>query len=73
MIITVKVVPGAKINQIQESITGELKVWLTEKAVDGKANKALITALAKFFKVSKSKVTIKKGLTKRLKEVEIIE
>lgn len=69
--INVKVVPGAKIEQIQESIDGNIKVWIRAKAEDGKANKALIDLLSKHFKVPKSSIFIVSGQKLRNKIVDI--
>jgi len=70
MQINVKVTPGAKKNLIKKE--GHLyKVYLTAPAVEGKANKALIKFLAEEFDISKSKITITKGLKSRNKTVTI--
>lgn len=49
----------------------ELTVFLRERAVDGKANDALVRVLAEHFGVSKSRVTIVHGHASRTKIVEI--
>lgn len=49
----------------------ELTVFLRERAVDGKANDALVRVLAEHFGVSKSRVTIVRGHASRTKTVEI--
>lgn len=49
----------------------ELTVFLRERAVDGKANDALVRVLAEHFGVSKSRVTIVRGHASRTKIVEI--
>ena len=70
--ICVKVVPGAK----KEQIRREDKVWkiyLTAPAVDGKANKALIRFLAGYFNVSKTQIEIIKGLKSRHKTISIMK
>ena len=47
------------------------KVSVTEPAVDGKANKAIIKALADYFDVAPSLVTIISGQTSKTKIIEI--
>ncbi len=47
------------------------KVSVTESAVDGKANKAIIQALAEYFKVAPSLVTLISGATAKQKVFEI--
>jgi len=72
MIIKFKVIPGAKQNFFKED--GEsTKVYLTAPAVDGKANKALIEFLAKYYKVRKSSIEIIKGLKSRVKTINIYD
>jgi len=71
MRVSVKVVPGAKAEQIQASVDGGLKVWVRGKPVDGEANKAVIKILAKYFDVAPSLVHIKSGLTSRNKVIEV--
>ncbi len=69
--ISIKVVPGAKVEQIQEAIDGSLKVWIRGKPVEGRANKALIELLSKYFDLPKSSIKIVSGLMSRSKIVEI--
>jgi hypothetical protein len=69
--INVKVVPGAKVEQIQESIDESIKVWVKGKPVDGEANSALINLLSKYYKVPKSYVKIISGQKSRNKIIEI--
>ena len=72
MRITVKVKPGSSKGPLVETAeSGELTVFLKERAVDGAANDGLVAALAKHFGVSKSKVSIETGFTSRIKRVQI--
>lgn len=71
MKISVKVIPGAKISQIQESIDGNIKIWVKAKAEEGKANKAVIDFLSKHFHVSKSDISIVVGQKSHNKIIEI--
>jgi hypothetical protein len=69
---TVFVKPGSKKGPlVQPSLTGELLVYVIEPAVDGKANKALIKLLAKYFEVSDSQVQIVHGKTSRTKIIQV--
>ncbi len=67
----VKVKPNSKHQQITEEADGSLTIRLKSPPVDGKANKELITLLAKKFDVPKSLIQIKSGLSSRNKLVEI--
>jgi len=70
MIIQIKTIPNAKKEEITKE--GDLyKVKVSAPAVDGKANKAVIEALADFFKVKKSKVKILNGEKSRGKLIRI--
>ena len=51
--------------------TGELSVFLRERAVSGRANKALITLLSDYFEVPKTKINIIYGQKSRKKIIEI--
>lgn len=50
----------------------ELTIYLREKPVDGAANTALIKLLAAHFRVAKSCVIIKSGVSSRHKLIEIL-
>ena len=67
----VKVKPNSKRQSIEEQADGSLMVHLKSPPVDGKANQELIALLAERFNVSKSKISIKSGLSSKTKLVEI--
>lgn len=70
--IQVKVVPRAKRNFIKDE-NGVLKVYTTAPAVDGKANEALIAALAEHFLLRKRQITIVRGAQSRVKMIAICD
>ena len=71
--ITVRVKPGSKKGPlVQTSLSGELLVFVRGPAVDGRANKAVIEILAKYFEVPKSHVQLISGHKSRLKHFKII-
>ena len=70
--IQVKVVPRAKRPGVEKMADGTWRVAVSAPAEDGKANAAVIEALAKEFDVPKRAVKIVRGLASRQKEVEII-
>jgi len=47
-------------------------VWVKEPAVDGKANEAVIRAVANHLKIPTTMVKIKSGQTSRQKVVEVV-
>ena len=70
MKIDLKVIPGARKNLWKEE-AGQIKIYLTAPAVDGKANAALIDFCAEHFHVRKSQIAIIKGLKSRNKTINI--
>ncbi|MCX6764993.1 MAG: DUF167 domain-containing protein [Candidatus Nealsonbacteria bacterium] len=71
MKIFIKAKPNSKVEKIEKMSDNVFIVWVREPAEDGKANKAIIEALAEYFKVSKSSVNIVSGHTSKTKIVEI--
>ena len=72
MNVQVVVKPGAKQEKIVAS-DNELTVYLHARAHDGEANAALVRALADYYGVSKSCVTIFRGQKSHQKVVEILK
>ena len=71
MRVAVRVTPGAKQRGIKAASDGSLLVKVTEPPGGGRANAALIEALAEHFGVPKRRVAIIRGLASRRKLVEI--
>lgn len=67
----IRVTPHAKQNKVVE-IDGVLRVYTTVAPENGRANDAVIKALAKHFGVAKSQIKIVRGVTARDKVVEIV-
>jgi hypothetical protein len=67
----VKAKPNSKKQQLVTEADGSLTAYLKSAPMDGKANQELIQLLAESFKVAKSQVAIKSGLSSRIKIVEI--
>ena len=61
-----------KREKVVEAASGELLVWVKERPVEGKANEAVIAALAKYFGCAKSMISIRSGHASRVKRVEIL-
>ncbi len=68
----IKVMPNSKINLIEKIGQDNYKIKIMEKAIDGKANKAVISALAEYFNTKKSNINIVKGAMSSKKIIEII-
>lgn len=70
-LLKIKVKPNSREQKIQLEEDGSWTISLKSPPVDGKANTELIQLLAKKYKISKSEVKIKLGLSSRHKLVEI--
>ena len=73
MILELHVQPGASRTEFAGKHGERLKVRLQARAVDGKANEALIEFLAGHFRVPRRNVRITAGLKSRQKRVVIDE
>ena len=62
--------PGSKVEKII-SEAGEVTIYTHARAHDGEANEAVVKMLAKYYDVSKCRVTIVSGGKSRKKTVEI--
>ncbi|MBP3821724.1 DUF167 domain-containing protein [bacterium] len=67
-IFKIKISPNSKKNEIIKSDDGT-KIKITAQPIDGKANKALIEFLSKFFKIPKTSIKIIKGETSKEKTI----
>jgi len=71
MKITVKVKTKAKEQRVEKVAENVFAVWVKEPAQKGKANSAVIKAVAKHFKTPQSNVQIASGLSSRQKIIII--
>ena len=71
MIFRVKVFPNSKTQKVVKKTNNDFEVRIKEKPIEGKANEAVISVLADYFKISKSRVKILRGGKSRNKTVEI--
>ncbi len=71
MQIKVKVKPGSKqLPHLEERTDGSYIAFLTARAHDGEANKALIELVSKQFKVPKTSISIIRGIKSKEKTLE---
>jgi hypothetical protein len=73
MKIFVKVKPGAKEERVEKIDDINFKVQVTQPPEKGKANLAVIKALAEYFNLNRSSIQIVSGSTSKLKVIEIIK
>ena len=71
MILQLHVQPGASRSEFAGRHGDRIKARLAARAIDGKANEALIAFLSEHFNVPKRSVRILSGLKSRQKMVEI--
>ena len=71
MRITVNVHPNSKRPRIEKDLLGTLHVYVVQPPLEGKANKAVIEALAKHFKTKKSSIYLISGMKSKIKVFEI--
>jgi uncharacterized protein (TIGR00251 family) len=71
VILELHVQPGAARSEFAGRHGERIKVRLAARAVEGKANEALIDFLSKHFKVPRRSVRILSGLKSRQKRVQI--
>lgn len=71
MKIQITVKPNARHESVEPLPDGSLKVSVNARAAEGKANEAVIEALARHFRVPKRNITIVVGAKSRKKLVQV--
>ena len=71
MTISVIVHPNAKNQRIEKDLLGTLHVYVHEPPLEGKANNAVMLALAEYFHTKKRGVTLLHGSKSKQKVFEI--
>lgn len=71
MRITVTVKPGSKKGPLIEETDSGLVAYVPERAVDGKANEAVIKLLATHLKLKPKDLTLEAGFTSKIKRIRI--
>lgn len=71
MKISVIVHPNARQAKIEKDLLGTVHVYVHEPPLEGKANRAVILALAEYFHVKKSNVNLDLGAKSKYKVFEI--
>lgn len=62
---------NSKKARIEKDLTGDLHVYVSEPALEGRANKAIIKSLAEYFKTKENKIFLIKGMKSKIKEFEV--
>ena len=71
MKISVKVKPQAKEDRVNKIGENQFAVWVKAKAIEGKANQAVIKLLSKYFDIAQSKIVLLRGERARDKVFKI--
>ncbi len=71
MRLRIRVKPGAHEEKVSREPDGSLLVSVMARARDGKANEAVVKAVAESLRVPKSQVRIVSGLSSRTKVLEV--
>jgi uncharacterized protein (TIGR00251 family) len=69
--IAVKIIPGARRNEVVGWETGEWRIRVTAPPVEGKANKALMEFLVDVLGIAKNRIRLLKGEKSRHKVISI--
>ncbi len=71
-VISVRVKPGSSKGPLVETApTGELTIYVRERAVDGKANEAVVRVLAEHLGIARRRIELATGATSRMKRFRI--
>ena len=71
MKITIIAHPNSKHPRVEKDLTGTVHVYVNAPPLEGKANRAVIEALADFFGVKKSMVTLIRGEKSKNKTFDV--
>ena len=71
MKISVKVKPNSKENVVEPAGEKQYNVRVKEKAIEGRANEAVIKLLSEYFHAPRNKFAVLKGAKSRNKIIEI--
>ena len=70
--VVVRVKPGSRKGPLVEvGPNGELTIYVRERAVDGKANDAVIRLLAAYLELPSSRIELVSGTTSRVKRFRV--
>ncbi|QLL05315.1 DUF167 domain-containing protein [Mycobacterium vicinigordonae] len=71
--VVVKVKPGSRKGPLVEvDSEGKLTIYVRERAIDGKANDAVLKVLAAHLELPRSRIELVSGTTSRIKRFRVI-
>ncbi len=65
--------PNSRKPRIEKDLLGSLHIYVSEPPLEGRANKAVLNALADYFKVKRGNVVMLSGHKSKIKLFEISE
>lgn len=65
--------PNSKRPRIEKDLLGTLHVYVNKPPLEGKANKAVLEALTKYFDVKKGNVILLSGAKSKIKLFEVLQ
>jgi uncharacterized protein (TIGR00251 family) len=71
-LLAIRVQPNASVTEVAGEYGEELKVRLAAPPVDGRANEALVTFLARALGVPKASVSVRRGQSGRSKTIRVV-
>jgi len=72
-VLTIMVIPRAKIERVIQETPTSFKVYVTQPAEKGKANKAMLRVLARYLQVRNSDLILSKGERYNEKTVVLLD
>ena len=69
--IIVGVHPNSKKPRVEKDLFGQLQIYVNQPPLDGRANLAVIEALAEYFKIKKYQIELVSGQKSKLKVFKI--
>jgi len=71
LVLSVRVQPRAKKNEILDVRDGRLRLRTTAPPTDGKANQAVIKLIAAYLQIAPSRIHLMRGKTQRNKQLRV--
>jgi uncharacterized protein YggU (UPF0235/DUF167 family) len=65
--------PNSKHPRVEKDLLGDLHAYVSAPPLEGRANTATIEALAQYYQIAKSNITLLQGQKSKLKTFEIFD
>ena len=63
--------PNSRLPRVEKDLFGALHVYVSQPPLEGKANAAIVAALAGYFKIAKSSISLIRGEKSKIKVFSI--